>query len=156
MLQRSALKPPMSQSEDAPTNAGEPAQVTSWIQHFLILMVLISAIACAFVWQANAIADTQYETLTLRREAVSLEQENARLMVRLAALNSPANVEREAARMGLSTAKAPAIHVYPVFARMQHNAPGMTSTRVQDQLVSLVHRAARRSGLPALARDAAP
>ena len=142
-LRRTTLGPPMSRPEDALTNQSAPPQVASWLQYFLILMAVISAIACAFVWQANAIADVQTTTFNLRQQAVSLEQENARLMVELAGLDSPANVEREAARLGLIYTRAPEIHVYTAFA--PEPATSNHEARIPDQLASWANSVARHA-----------
>jgi cell division protein FtsB len=147
----------MSQpAEGASADLGAPAQVASWLQNFLILMAVISAIACAFVWQANAIADVQARTFSLRQQAVSIEQENARLMVQLATLDSPANVEREAARLGLVYTRPPEIRVYAALAPVpaDNHQP---ASQVPDPLASLANDVARLTGLRfASTTDATP
>ncbi len=114
MLQRTTLTPPMSQPESPAAGQTAPAQTASWLRYYLILMALVSVIACTFIWQANDTQNIRRETISLGYEAERLEEENSRLMVELAQLDSPANIEREAARLGIAGEQAPRVAVTPV------------------------------------------
>ncbi len=121
MLQRTTqpggrlLTPPMSQPENPAAGQVAPAQTASWLRYYLILIALVSVIACTFIWQANDTQNIRHETNSLGYEAERLEEENSRLMVELALLDSPANIEREAARLGIAIEQAPRVTVTPAY-----------------------------------------
>jgi len=114
------LTPPLTRPEEPassqPSDAAQaaPVHMAPWLRYFLIVIALTGVVACTFVWQANDIADIQTDTIRLHRKAAQLEQENARLMVQLATHDSPANIEAEAARSGLTGEKVPSVLVTPV------------------------------------------
>ena len=148
---RLRLAPPLSQPDSLDAGQLAPAQMASWLRNFLIVIALVGIVACAFVWQANDIADIQFETAGLRQESARLERENVRLMVELAALDSPANIEAEAARLGGALEKPPSISVTPV-ERIAAEQPASKSqpqqkghAAIPEQLTGWANRLAQRT-----------
>lgn len=148
MIERTTLTPPLSRTDGLADSEALPARMASWILPFLILMIALSIVTCVFIWQANAINDTNANTTRLRAAASRLEQENASLMVELAKLDSPANVEREAARKGLTVRNAPAVAVAPATAVIPlGGTPQSQSIQIPDQITAWVGDLARKAGL---------
>jgi len=141
VLQRTTLTPPLSH----PESSTAPAQVAHWLPYFLILMALTSAVACAFVWQANIIRDIQRDTYAMGGSITALERDNARLMMELAVFDSPAAIERESARLGLVPEISTVVHVAPEYPASPVEAAGIA--RLPARLAGWVTDLARRAGL---------
>jgi hypothetical protein len=161
MIERTTLTPPLADGSRQSRTGGRseseasPAKVASWLLHFLILIIAGSVITCVFIWQANAINDLKANTAQLGRAAARFEQENAALMVELAALDSPAVVESEALRRGLTAHNPPAIAVAPIESPDQEVAVAAQSiaqeqlARLPDQVAAWVEDLARQAARPA-------
>jgi hypothetical protein len=141
VLQRTTLTPPLS----PPETTLAPAQVARWLPYFLILVVLTSAVACAIVWQANTIKQIQRDTYQLRLDAERLERANARLMMELAVSDTPATVEREAARLGLAPQNTTVVHVAPSYWAAPAETAGML--HLPGPLAGWINKMAQRAGL---------
>jgi hypothetical protein len=121
--------------------------MASWLRNFLIVIALVGIVACTFVWQANDIAKIRYETASLRQESARRERENVRLMVELAALDSPANIEAEAERLGIALEKPPSVSVTPV-ERVAAGQPAPKQKRhaaIPEQITGWADRLAQRT-----------
>jgi hypothetical protein len=149
---------PSSQPESLDASQLAPAQMASWLRNFLVVIALVGVVACAFVWQANDIADIRDQTAGLRQESARLERENAQLMVELAALDSPANIEAEAARLGITLAKPPSMRVTAV-ERVAVQQPASKSqpsqkghAAIPEQITGWANRLAQRTTASELPR----
>jgi hypothetical protein len=144
MLQRTTLTPPMSQPENPAAGQATSAQTASWLRYYLILIALVSIIACTFIWQANDIQNIQRETSRLGGDALRLEEDNSRLMVELAQLDSPANIEREAARLGIALDHAPKVMVTPAQFMLKPATQQNRYAAIPEQVAGWALRLAQR------------
>jgi hypothetical protein len=91
-------------SADAPETA---ITATSALLRFLILLVVISGLACLYVWQANTISSIRNETQAVSQKIRTVERQNVILMLEYAHFDTPGYIEAESSQAGMVTGQTP-------------------------------------------------
>ncbi len=93
-------------------------RVQAWslqsLLRFIAALAALFAIGCLYFSQVNEIATIRGETGTLQARAQELERENVAMMVQMAALTTPGNVQQKAVELGLTTVAQPDYVAVPV------------------------------------------
>lgn len=83
------------------------ARQAAMVRRYVLLVVVLSALGCLYLWQINVITDLRKQTKSLRAQAESTEGGNAALMEQLAQWESPAYIEQQAQTAGWRPAETP-------------------------------------------------
>lgn len=107
MLNRSSLPPITAPADWVSWREGLLAGPVSALLRFLLVLAIISAITCLYVWQASTISAIGYQTDVLQAKVAYLEQQNVELMLQVAQWNAPGYVEDQARQQGLVPGELP-------------------------------------------------
>ncbi len=77
----------------------------AWLSQLVLIAVMVSLLACAYLWQSNAISDIEGDTVVTLQKTAKLERSNTDLMLQLARWNHPAHIEQEARKQGMVPAR---------------------------------------------------
>lgn len=100
------------------TDAVQPAATAGLLQ-FLMLLAVISALTCLFVWQADTIFAIRAETQVMTQQAQALERRNVSLMLEYARWDKPGYIEAESTESGMMVAQEPIRLQLPVLSERQ-------------------------------------
>ncbi len=120
MLHRITSTPTWPQGRTAGWQRDLRAGLNSTLARYLLVLVAICALGCAYLWQASDLSELQQKTAQLEFKAAELEKENVRLAEQTAHWNAPAYIERRMREEGYVKAQSvvytqlPAALVQPV------------------------------------------
>ena len=119
MLNRSSLQtstPAMRMNWSALLR-GLLAGPNAWLMQLTLIAVVVSLLACVYLWQSSAIRDLQTDTLSIQQQSSDLERENVALMLQVARWNNPAYIEEKARQQGMVPGQAPLVLQVPNHAQ---------------------------------------
>jgi hypothetical protein len=70
------------------------------VRRYVLMVVILSALGCIYLWQVNVITDLRQRTWRMRAQTVEVEGANSVLMQQLARWESPSRVEQAASAAG--------------------------------------------------------
>jgi len=108
MLNRSSLTSPA----ELRLNWGALLQVllagpNAWLMQLTLIAVVVSLLACVYLWQSSALRDLQRDTRNTEEMVTDLERQNVSLMLQVAKWNAPAYIEDKARREGMVPGQPP-------------------------------------------------
>ena len=100
MLNRAISSPTWAPSR---LSAGQAALV----RRYVLIVIILSALGCIYLWQVNVITDLRKGTQELLGRAEEIEGANAPLMQQLAQWESPSHIAQAATAAGWQRADTP-------------------------------------------------
>jgi hypothetical protein len=116
----------------------------AWLMQLTLIAVVISLLACVYLWQSSALRDIQKDTRNTEQALTGLERQNVSLMLQVAQWNAPAYIEDKARREGMVPGQTPLAMQVPNYtepAPQARSSTGDMASRWQ-QLISRVPRPA--------------
>ena len=107
MLNRTSLTTPGMRLNWGALLRGVLAGPNAWLMQLTLIAVVVSLLACAYLWQSSALRDIQKDTRQTERMLTTLEHENVSLMLQLAKWNAPAYIEERARKEGMVPGQTP-------------------------------------------------
>ena len=107
MLNRSSLTTPALRMNWGALLRGLLAGPNAWLMQLTLIAVVVSLLACAYLWQSSALRDIQKDTRQTEQELTDLERQNVSLMLQVAQWNAPAYIEEKARREGMVPGQTP-------------------------------------------------
>ena len=107
MLNRSSLTTPALRMNWGALLRGLLAGPNAWLMQLTLIAVVVSLLACAYLWQSSALRDIQKDTRQTEQELTDLERQNVSLMLQVAQWNAPAHIEEKARREGMVPGQTP-------------------------------------------------
>jgi cell division protein FtsL len=83
------------------------AGTLAWLLQFLVVLVLVCAATCVYLWQTSTISDSTTQVRDMQVELRDLERSNVTLMLQVAQWNSPPYIEQEARKQGMAPGQVP-------------------------------------------------
>jgi len=80
---------------------------TSILFRYLLVVSVLCALGCVYIWQVNTISNISNDTLALESQAESLEAGNVILMQQLALWESPSYIAQRVRELKMVTAPEP-------------------------------------------------
>ena len=77
------------------------------MRRYVLMVVILSALGCIYLWQVNVITDLRQDTWKMRAQTEEVEGSNAVLMEQLARWESPNHIDQAATAAGWRRADAP-------------------------------------------------
>ena len=128
MLNRAVSSPTWTPSRWTDLRGGLSDRQAALVRRYVLLVVILSALGCVYLWQVNVITHFRQETWKMHAETVEIEGSNAVLMEQLARWESPSRIEQAASAAGWRRADTP---MY-----VQVSAPAEALTRNIQQIAS--------------------
>jgi hypothetical protein len=72
---------------------------------YVLVVAVLSAMGCLYIWQVNTISIISDETVTLEKQAKRMEAANVLLMEQLVRWQSPAYIDNRTRAVGMTQAK---------------------------------------------------
>jgi hypothetical protein len=107
MLNRAISSPTWTPNRRSDWSRGLSDRQAALVRRYVLMVVLLSALGCIYLWQVNVITDLRQETWRMRAQTVELEGSNAVLMQQLARWESPSHIEQAASALGWQRADTP-------------------------------------------------
>jgi cell division protein FtsL len=144
MLNRTSLTTPGMRLNWGALLRGVLAGPNAWLMQLTLIAVVVSLLACAYLWQSSALRDIQKDTRQTDEKLMDLERENVALMLQVTQWNAPAYIEEKARREGMVPGQTPLAMQVPNPAQpapQPHSGMGDAASPWQ-QLISRVPRPA--------------
>lgn len=124
MLNRAMSTPSVSAPSVSAPNVSAPGRWTAWqrglstkqaaiLLRYVLVVAVLSAVGCLYLWQINTIATISAETLELEKKAVEIEAANTVLMQQLARWESPPYIDQRTRALGMAPAGPPVVVQVP-------------------------------------------
>jgi cell division protein FtsL len=107
MLNRSSLTTPALRVNWDALLRGLFAGPNAWLMQLTLVAVVVSLLACIYLWQSSALRDIQTDTRNTERKLTDLERQNVSLMLQVAKWNAPAYIEQKARGEGMVPGRTP-------------------------------------------------
>lgn len=92
------------------------------VRRYVLMVVILSALGCIYLWQVNAITDLRQRTWRMRAQTVEVEGANSVLMQKLARWESPSRIEQAASAAGWRRVAT------PTYVQIPSSNEALTST----------------------------
>ncbi len=126
------------------TSTWWPGRMTGWqrglwtgfnsaLARYLLVLVAICALGCAYLWQANDLSELQQKAAELEFRAAELEKENIRLAEQSAHWNTPAYIEKRMREEGYVDAQS-IVYTHLPTALVQPESDGSTQQIAHTQV----------------------
>jgi hypothetical protein len=101
------------------------------VRRYVLMVVILSALGCIYLWQVNVITDLRQRTWRMRAQTVEVEGANSVLMQQLARWESPSRIEQAASAAGWRRVATPTyVQVPSPDEAMTSNIQQVASTQV--------------------------
>jgi cell division protein FtsL len=128
---------------------------------FLLMILVVWCLTCVYIWQLSKISRVNMEAEALRTQIADLEHENVDLMLQVAAQNTPGQIERQAASIGMvpfarsvyiSLSPEPASADQPALASTEADQPApwwqqwitsLTDEQIVNRVIEMVRNLGR-------------
>jgi hypothetical protein len=114
MLNRTTVSTPLPRVAWGALRKRLLADPNAWLFQSVLIAVIMSLFACAYLWQSSVISDINGDTRVTWLKAEDLERSNTGLMVQLAKWNHPAHIEQMARKQGMVPAQPPLVMQVPI------------------------------------------
>ena len=125
MLNRAISSPTWTPSRWADRRRGLSDRQAALVRRYVLLVILLSALGCVYLWQVNVITHLRQETWNMHAKTVEIEGSNAVLMQQLARWESPSHIEQAASAAGWRRADT------PMYVQVS-SPPGTLTSNVQQ------------------------
>jgi hypothetical protein len=100
MLNRTISSPTWTPSRWTDLRGGLSDRQAAMVRRYVLMVIILSALGCIYLWQVNVITDLRQRTWIMRDQTVEIEGTNAVLMQQLARWESPSRIEQAASAAG--------------------------------------------------------
>jgi hypothetical protein len=100
MLNRTVSSPTWTPSRWTDLRGGLSDQQAAMVRRYVLMVVILSALGCIYLWQVNVITDLRQRTWRMRAQTIEVEGANSVLMQQLARWESPSRIEQAASAAG--------------------------------------------------------
>jgi hypothetical protein len=107
MLNQTVSSPTWTPSRWTDRRRGLSDRQAALVRRYVLLVVILSALGCIYLWQVNVITHLRQETWKMHIQTVEIEGSNAMLMEKLARWESPSRIEQAASAAGWRRADTP-------------------------------------------------
>jgi len=128
MLNQTVSSPTWTPNRRTDWRGGLSDRQAAMVRRYVLLVVILSALGCIYLWQVNVITHLRQETWKMHLRTVEIEGSNAVLMEKLARWESPSRIEQAASAAGWLRADTP---MY-----VQVSAPAQALTSNIQQIAS--------------------
>jgi hypothetical protein len=113
MLNRAVSSPAWTPGRWAEWRRGLSTRQAAILLRYVLVVAVLSAMGCLYVWQVNTISIISDETLKLEGQAEDIEAANVLLMQQLAQWESPAYIDQRVRALGMTAAEPPMVVKIP-------------------------------------------
>ena len=89
MLNRTVSSPTWTPNRWTDFRGGLSDRQAAMVRRYVLMVVILSALGCIYLWQVNVITDLRQRTAAMRAQTVEVEAANSVLMQQLARWESP-------------------------------------------------------------------
>jgi hypothetical protein len=107
MLNQTVSSPTWTPSRRTDWRSGLSDRQAALVRRYVLLVVILCALGCIYLWQVNVITHLRQETWKMHVRTVEVEGSNAVLMEQLARWESPSRIEQAASAAGWRRADMP-------------------------------------------------
>jgi hypothetical protein len=107
MLNQPISSPTWTPSRWSDWRRGLSDRQAAMMRRYVLMVVILSALGCIYLWQVNVITDLRQATWKMRAQTEEIEGSNAMLMEQLARWESPSHIDQAATAAGWRRADAP-------------------------------------------------
>jgi predicted PurR-regulated permease PerM len=107
MLNRAVSSPTWAPSRWAEWRRGLSTRQAAILLRYVLVVAVLCAAGCLYLWQVNTISILSNETMKLERQARDKEAANVLLMQQLAQWESPAYIDQRVRALGMAPAGPP-------------------------------------------------
>lgn len=130
MLNQSISSPTWTPSRRSDWRRGLSDRQAAIVRRYVLVVVVLSALGCIYLWQINGITDLRQKTLDMRAQTEEIEGANAMLMERLARWEAPSRIDEAATAAGWRRAAAPMyVQVLPATEASLNNIQQIASSQ---------------------------
>lgn len=130
MLNRAVSSPTWTPNRWTDLRGGLSDRQAARVRRYVLMVVILSALGCIYLWQVNVITDLRQKTWRMRAQTVEVEGANSVLMQQLARWQSPSRIEQAATAAGWRRVDAPTyVQVPPSDEALMSNIQQVASTQ---------------------------
>jgi hypothetical protein len=107
MLNQTVSSPTWTPNRRTDWRSGLSDRQAALVRRYVLLVVILSALGCIYLWQVNVITHLRQETWKMHLQTVEIEGSSAMLMEELARWESPSRIEQAASAAGWRRADTP-------------------------------------------------
>jgi hypothetical protein len=100
MLNRTISSPTWMPDRWTDLRGGLSDRQAAIVRRYVLMVIILSALGCIYLWQVNVITDLRQRTTAMRAQTVEVEGANSVLMQQLARWESPSRIEQAASAAG--------------------------------------------------------
>jgi hypothetical protein len=100
MLNRTISSPTWTPNRWTDLRGGLSDRQAALVRRYVLMVVILSALGCIYLWQVNVITDLRQRTWKMRAQTIEVEGANSVLMQQLARWESPSRIEQAASAAG--------------------------------------------------------
>jgi hypothetical protein len=108
MLNQTVSSPTWTPDRRTDWRSGLSDRQAALVRRYVLLVVILSALGCVYLWQINVITDLRQRTWKMHADTQEIEGMNAVLMQQLAQWESPSHIDQAARAAGWQRVGAPA------------------------------------------------
>jgi len=108
MLNRAISSPTWTPSRWTDLRRGLSDRQAALVRRYVLLVILLSALGCIYLWQVNVITDLRQRTWKMHAQTEEIEGMNVVLMQQLAQWESPGHIDQAARAASWQRVAAPA------------------------------------------------
>jgi hypothetical protein len=131
MLNRTVSSPTWTPNRWTDLRGGLSDRQAAMVRRYVLIVVILSALGCVYLWQVNVITDLRQKTWRMRAQTVEVEAANSVLMQKLARWESPSRIEQAASAAGWRRVATPTyVQVPPSDDALTSSIQQVASTQV--------------------------
>jgi len=131
MLNRNISSPTWTPSRWTDLRGGLSDRQAAMVRRYVLMVVILSALGCIYLWQVNVMTDLRQRTTAMRDQTVEVEGANSVLMQQLARWESPSRIEQAANAAGWRRVDTPTyVQVSSSDEALTSNIQQVASTQV--------------------------
>ena len=131
MQNRAISSPTWTANRWADWRRGLSDRQAAMVRRYVLMVVVLSALGCIYLWQVNLITDLRQRTGATLDQVTELEGTNVSLMQQLAQWESPSHIDQAARAAGWQRVDAPMVVQVPFVAEVQvNNTQTIASTQI--------------------------
>jgi hypothetical protein len=131
MLNRTISSPTWTPSRWTDLRGGLSDRQAAMVRRYVLMVVILSALGCIYLWQVNVITDLRQKTWRMNANTAEVEGANSVLMQQLARWESPGRIEQAASAAGWRRVDTPTyVQVPPSDEVLTSNIQQVASTQV--------------------------
>jgi hypothetical protein len=108
MLNQTISSPTWTPNRWTDWRSGLSDRQAALVRRYVLLVVVLSALGCIYLWQINVITDLRHKTAKMHADTQEIEGMNVVLMQQLAEWESPSHIDQAARAANWQRVGAPA------------------------------------------------